>query len=183
MELTKELKDTTAEILAFNEPSSSGEACSFIDMENGWGLKCYYDDKNIRDMCYDIQKYLASIDMAPQVGKKFQLDDYNGDSWYCFVTETAETLVGYGINNSHVYCEDADMDEDDYDEDKHNALYCRAERDEWIAEIKKLTDYLYIDDHAGNFGWIVTKAGDRKLVAIDFDTCTYLYQKILKGIK
>ncbi len=176
--------DKVAEFLTFDHISSSGEACSFIDLDNGWGLKCYYSDKRSRDTSYTCQKYLASHDLAPQVGKKFNLFDHNGDAWYCFVTEVAETLVGYGYNNSHAFCEDDDWngrdDEDPDDLCEHYSMFCRDERDEWISEVYRLTDYCYVDDHAGNWGWII-RDNERKLVCIDFDTCVALEKKIKIG--
>ena len=180
MELTKELTEQTAEILTFDEISSSGEACSFIDLENGWGLKCYYDNKDDRDCSYTCQKYLANHELAPQVGKKFELIDHNGDTWFCFVTQVAKTLVDYGICNSHAFCEDTDLDSEDYRADEYDAMYCRNERDEWIHEVKSLTGFYYADDHAGNWGWIETSKG-RRLVSIDFNMCFDLEEKILKG--
>lgn len=177
--------DKVAEILTFfDEISSSGEACSFIDLGNGWGLKCYYDNKHARDTSYICQKYLASHGLAPYVGKKFELVDHDGDSWFCFMTEVAETLVGYGICNSHAFCEDDDLnsrdDSDPDDLNEHYSMFCREERNDWIQEVYELTDYYYADDHAGNWGWI-TRGLDRKLVAIDFDVCHVLEKKIKRG--
>lgn len=168
-----------ADLLTFDDISSSGDACSFIDLGNGFGLKCYFDDKHARDTSYTCQEYLAGKNLAPNVGKKFSLVDHNGDAWYCFVTEVAETLVEYGIDNEQAYEEDAD--EIYMDLQEHYELYAREERDDWIHEVHELTGYYYMDDHAGNWGWIV-RDGERKLVCIDFDTCIILENKIKKEL-
>ena len=169
--------DKVAEILTLNEISSSGESCSFIDLENGWGLKCY-DCKSSRDVSYICQKYLAGKGLAPKIGKKFELTDHDGYSWWCFVTEVADTLVEYGIDNKH--CFDEDADEHEMDLAEHYELYACNDRDDWIHEVMELTGYYYTDDHAGNWGYVV--ANDKyRLVCIDFDTCVALAKKIKSG--
>lgn len=155
-----------ATILTFEEESSSGESCKFIDLENGWGIKCFYTQDDC-DVSYLCQKEMAKHDLAPRVGKKFNLIDNNGDGWYCHMTEVAETIAGYGHENSQAaFCdEDPEM------------LY-RDERDDYLDEYEKCNGYSYMDDHAGNYGFIY-RNGKEKLVAIDFNLCFCLYNRLV----
>lgn len=181
MEVSGDLIEKTAETLYFEEHSSSGQCCNFIDLENGWGLKCYQEKEN-RDRSYVCQEFLSQYELAPKVGKSFELFDHNGDAWYCHVTEVVEPLVEYGFNNDQAYEEElAELDEtSDFDEDEFRARYCRDERDEWINEVHRQFGVYYVDDHCGNFGFMQTENG-KKLVAIDFDIFYRLYKKILSG--
>lgn len=155
-----------ASILTFEEESSSGESCKFIDLENGWGIKCFYCEDDC-DVSYLCQKEAAKHDLAPRVGKKFNLIDHDGNGWYCHMTEVAETLCGYGYENSHAeYCEDAED------------LY-RDERDEYLEKLDDATGEYYFDDHVGNFGFIC-RNGKFKLVAIDFNLCRTWYSRLVK---
>lgn len=166
------VKKYLAEKLALDEIDSSGEMCSFIDLKNGWGVKCYYDNEGI-EPSYTVQKYLAEHGLAPQVGQRFNIIDYNGDEWGCYITEVAATIVPYGLCNSHAF--NPNPDGYDYSDDwdyEYTDLF-RDERDVYLDYFWRVTGFDYIDDHAGNFGHV-----DNKLVAIDFDTCENLYTKI-----
>jgi hypothetical protein len=155
-------------ILYLEDESSSGESCKFIDLENGWGIKCFFC-KHDCEVSYLTQKEAAKYDLAPHVGKKFELTDHNGDGWYCHLTETADAVVGYGYQNSQVEYFD------EYDEPPQ--YYLRDERDDYCCEFYDVLDTPYMDDHLGNFGWI--RRNDKlKLVAIDFNLCYKLYNKI-----
>lgn len=146
-----------------DEFDSSGSDCMFIDMQNGWGIKCYWD-KEARAVSYLCQKYAASLGFAPEVGKQFTVvDPCDGNEYFCHLTEVVETIVEYGIDNDHC------MDDDEYEDPP---FY--EERLDWIYEFEEVTEFDYADNHAGNFGF---KNG--KLVCIDWDKCCRMYQ-ILK---
>jgi hypothetical protein len=156
-----------AEILTFEEESSSGECCKFIDLENGWGIKCFEDEKGC-EVSYTCQKFAAESNLAPKVGKKFNLIDHNGDGWYCHMTEVADTICGYGYQNSQAeYGPDGEDPEDLF----------RDERDDYLVEFDDKLGYYYHDDHAGNYGFI-ERDGKRKLVAIDFNLCFTIYNDL-----
>lgn len=173
-----------AENLATEEISSSGNQCNFIDLGDGNGIKCFMNQE-ARDIAYTVQGYFDSRGMAPHVGNSFEIVDYNGDHWYCYTTEVAETLVGYGVENSHAFT-DSLYYADDYeyvlgnDGSKENSLMERDSRDKYIYDCYNLTGYEYRDDHVGNWGWIL-RGDKKKLVAIDFDTCWLIYDAIKSG--
>lgn len=165
--------DEIARNLAEEEVSSSGESCSFIDLENGWGIKCFYDRENCNISHY-CQNYLSKHELAPKAGNKFVIEDWDGCKWHCYLTEVAETIVGYGNSNAHAFAEDDDEEEEQF-------MLFRDERDAWLFDFEELTKTIYYDDHVGNWGFI--KIGEkRKLVVIDFDLCRTTYKK-LKGIQ
>lgn len=157
-----------AEILTFEEESSSGEACKFVDLENGWGIKCFYSSDDC-EVSYVTQKEAAQFHLAPNVGKRFELVDHNGDGWYCHMTEVAETLCGYGLRNAHTY---KDSEGNDVE------TFFRNERDDYCLEFEETFDCAYRDDHVGNFGFI-ERNGRKKLVAIDFNLCIKFYNMIM----
>lgn len=166
-------ENKVAEILTFEEESSSGECCKFIDLENGWGIKCFDYDVYC-DVSYVCQKEAAKHNLAPKVGKRFELIDHNGDGWFCHLTETAECIAGYGYCNSQTEYFEQYEGEDAAD-------YLRDERDDMLNQFRDVTGEDYRDDHIGNWGWIYRKEKPI-LVPIDFNLCLSWYQK-LTGIE
>lgn len=147
-------EEEISKIIAFEEEDSSGNDCRFIDMKNGWGIKCY--EENVRrNISFTCQKEAAKLDFAPIAGKKFSLiDQLMGDKWFCFVTEVVKPIAGYGMDNQHAF--------------RPKLMY--EERQEFCENFWVKTGIEYEDDCAGNFG-----LKDKKLVAIDWDKCYNWY--------
>ena len=163
-------EDEIAEILTFEEESSSGESCKFIDLGNGWGIKCF-DCSDGCEYSYVTQKEAAKHDLAPNVGKRFELTDHNGDGWFCHMTEVADCIAGYGFHNSQAeyFNELGEGEPEDY---------LRDERNDNLLRFYDVTGTDYLDDHVGNWGWI-TRGDKRILVPIDFNLCYRFYVKIM----
>ena len=147
-----------------DDETSSGSTCKFIDLENGYGLKCYKECyyKNY-ETAYTVQKYMAERNAAPKVGESIKIGDY-----YCYVTEVIEVMSEYGHDNDYAENkEDLDDDDSRY-QDMQEAEDLFAESNEW--------GYDYLDDHTGNYGYLANGT----CVVIDFDICMSLYHDIIK---
>lgn len=163
MIVEQELVENT---LSNGEDSATGSTCRFIDLQNGWGIKCYdKEDYNNYATSFTVQKYMADKGCAPQVGESFQIGEY-----FCFVTEVVEPLTPYGFENDNSIDMDYDDDEENADiiSDMENACDCFEKSNEWGLD--------YLDSHSANFGHTT----DGKTVIIDFDTCERLRDNIVK---
>lgn len=136
-----------------DDESSSGSTCKFIDLENGWGLKCFSNDyyDNYR-RAYITQKFMAKHGEAPKVGESIIIGNY-----YCYVTEVITPMADYGYDNDH----SVDIDRFD-DEDEEYFDMCDAN-----TRFRKLFGFDYVDSHSGNYGYL--DCG--KCVILDFDMC------------
>jgi len=172
--LTLSEKTIGEKLGGLDDIDSSGQECSFIDMKNGWGIKCY-NDKGQADTNYICQKYVASLGMAPKVGKRFTITDpVYGDKYYCHLTEVVELCAPYGIKNR--FAEEEEYEDEEFEDPVSVAPYY-DERMEWVQNFYDKTGYEYWDTHTGNFGFL-----RGILVCIDFDNCHDLAKEI-KGKK
>lgn len=158
-------KNVIETLLDEGHESSSGSTCTFIDLENGWGLKCYYQhDENCRDCAYMCQKEAHKHGFAPAVGESFELGN-----WYCYVTEVVETVVAYAPDNEY--------DDDAFFDGSDTEAYFDA-KEELIRNLSDKMNCIYTDDHLGNFGYNAN--GD--LVVIDWDSTRSLWRQ-LRGLE
>jgi len=161
---------------------SSGSNCAFFDLGNSWGIKCYHD-KDDFECSYEVQKYLSKKNLAPRVLESFEvkIDEY--EIVYCYFTEVAEGLVGYGYENSHAFADDDYDGVDSEGEFDYDMVYFhRDEREEYNEKFKEATRHWYMDNHVGNYGWI-ERNGNKILVSIDFDSCWDAYKSLKKDKK
>ncbi len=92
--------------LCANEPKSkfkSGVHARFYDLGDGWGVK-YFLNKEQRDENFDKQNELAKLELAPNVGIKFQFTRSN-QTMYGFFTEV---VIPYDEYYDDVYSEESD---------------------------------------------------------------------------
>jgi hypothetical protein len=129
--------------------SGSGTCCIFYDLENGWGIKCYFSEYK-RDEAWRNQRFFEIYDRAPITGDKVTVGDKYG-----YVTEVVETLTsGLNINNDAVNDERGVIYEEGEIYDSKTMRYI----------LPMLLGRRYNDDHEGNYG---VKNG--RLVIIDCD--------------
>ncbi len=60
-----------------------GCSCLFIKLNDEWGMKCYVSEYE-RDSCYSNQRILATANLAPPVGIRFETRNF-----YCYTTRVA----------------------------------------------------------------------------------------------
>lgn len=163
----------------FQDYDSSGSNCQFYDLGFGWGIKCYFD-KDSFEVSYQVQKYLSKKNLAPKVLESFELN-VDGDRVFCFFTEVADGLVGYGSENSHAFADEENYSGVDSEgEFDYDMVYFHCdEREEYNEKFHEVTKHWYMDNHVGNYGWIDRK-GERILVSIDFDSCWPSYRELKK---
>jgi len=68
-----------------------GKKAKFIQIDEDWGFK-FYSYKEDANQTYEMQKYLASHGLAPQVGEQMCIRLPNGSYQYGYVTEVAAIL-------------------------------------------------------------------------------------------
>lgn len=141
-----------AEITKANlEKSPKGCNCTFIPINDKWGLKLYMFE-DTRDTNYKYQKLAAQHGLGPNVGGIINLPPVEGFQ-YGYISERVETFCdGNKCFSMRQFC-------DEWEE-------------QWSDEIQDLDDRMVeilgisclADAHPGNFGM---KEG--RLVCIDFD--------------
>jgi hypothetical protein len=121
--------------------SPNGMSCSFVAIDDEWGLKCY-DEEDVRDEAYNNQQLLADYELAPPVGQKTEVGEY-----YCYFSRIAEVICP-NFADSELF----DKKTKEW-EDRINDL---------TDEINSKTGIYVADDHVENFGVF-----NGKLVLID----------------
>jgi hypothetical protein len=132
--------------------SLHGVSCYFVPVTPFWGVKVYgsfYD----RDEARDTQKEAAKYDLAPRVGKSYDLPEGP-----CYVTEIAEVVAPFN-SEFEPDCQ-TDSSLDDWEELESEYRY---EMNELIDELEDKIDWTFRDDHLGNVGYL-----NGRMVCIDF---------------
>ncbi len=75
-----------------NRPALVGAECSFIKMDNGWGLKLY-DELSLAEHTHYMQGYASSYGLAPRVGKNVFKFDKQGHTVHAYYTECIAKLL------------------------------------------------------------------------------------------
>jgi hypothetical protein len=129
-----------------------GVSCSFIKLNDRWGIKKYYD-KEKRNDNYKRQRHMASVGLAPKVGPKFHFEDMD---IYCYVSEAVQVLIE--AESVVINWEKRERE--------HRAIYDSIEIMGWIRKAVNdmmVAGYQMTDTHAANFGIL----GNR-VICIDF---------------
>lgn len=156
-------KDLLGDIINSKIDSSpEGIQCSFIPLNDKWGIKVY-SCKSTRDYAYINQKKCLEIGLAPELGDKIDLDDKT----YCYITERVWTfpcldsdmdrrrfLLDHTIEELEVALKEIDMFEDHYLDSGLSDI---------VDEIWEKTGWRFIDDHVFNWG-----KKDGNWIPIDF---------------
>lgn len=147
------------------ETSPSGAACTFIQINDEWGIKTYRSE-NLRDECYKIQSEASEYDLAPPTGNSFNC--IAGYKLYCYTTRVVEMLFTEEYNRLREYCEanswrrgpeyDAFYVEYDRLEEEYDPIMRNVSR-----QLDNSIGWACLDIHLGNFG---RYNGD--IVCIDF---------------
>lgn len=136
--------------------SPSGCDCTFIKLDDKWGLKLYKDEYT-RDEAYENQRSCLDIDLAPLVGESI---DFSSAGYYGYITEIIEPVA---------------MSENDFNKVKYDAdsrvfeikreweQRTEIERNIICKKIKEETGWIFYDSHYFNWG---TKDG--QLMPLDF---------------
>jgi hypothetical protein len=132
--------------------SPSGCDCTFVKLDDKWGLKIYRCQET-RDVAYENQSNCADIGLGPEVGESIDFLEANR---YAYVTEIIEP-VG--------------PSEDEYNDDRNShrkkrnqwEYETRIERDAIVNMISDETGWFFHDSHYFNWG---TKDG--QLMPLDF---------------
>lgn len=153
-----------------NGEISSGAECTFIKLDEKWGLKLYSDEKR-RDDAHRNHAIFLRCGLAPDLKRKINLPSFI-EKRYGYICEIVEVLIDpvylYGFKRfqgNPVY--------DDFDYsgwEKYTDELVESIDEEYYEEIQELiekineNDLYYSDCHIGNYG---LKNG--KMVCIDFD--------------
>lgn len=142
------------------KPSGHGIECNFFNLNDTIGIKLF-DEKKARDSAYISQALCARYDLAPYVGRRFQLDcklwwrelSYLNHCKYGYVTELADTECLRDDLNTH-------------------GQFYLANQTIVDQKVRFLTEELMRfnlgrDLHMGNLGYIL-RDNQYKLVPIDF---------------
>jgi hypothetical protein len=153
------------EIVTKSPHSSNGQSARFWRLgDSGWGVKVC-SRKSQRDNGYKMQKLASMLDLAPEVGYRFNIAvpskfyPHAPVEHFCYTTECAEKVV-------------KDIYEDDENEDDYVYPDYRNYPLPEIHEVyKALTDAGFVDQdaHWGNYGWMP----DGRPVCVDFGDMEY----------
>lgn len=150
---------------------SSGASCTFIKLDEKWGLKLYGSEE-VRDIAHENHAYFLKCGLAPKLKGKIDLPSFI-ERRYGYICEVVEVLIDPVYIYGFRYFDGNSAYDDFEDEDSWNG-YCddlinsimEKYSDEYEELMNKLAqnDLMYSDDHLGNFG---LKNG--KMIIIDFD--------------
>lgn len=148
----------------------AGIACMFVAINDRWGVKLYRD-KQYADKTYNMQKKAAEFRLAPNVGERLTINDYDKYGHACtlhgYLTESIVFTHAQVHNLSSKTYYDGD-NKAKWIEASSN-LQCSYEYMDLIDGIRKKAGIDPCDMHMENVGYL----DDGTLVAIDFSECDW----------
>lgn len=165
--MIKQKRNHMAPLIIGNRPALSGAECTFIKMDNGKGLKLYYEEYLARKT-YEMQAHAASYGLAPHVGPFIFKFNKNAHIYHAYYTECIKKTLYDRYQHVGVWWDDVAWP-------KHKDWGDRCCIDGPSIGLPDIAQQLAdigikpYDLNYGNVGWM----DDGRFVCIDFGLCDW----------